>query len=707
MPEVEDPGVPFENLPTQSEERRKTATRVYSRFEDMKMNREKMGDAHWDKWDALFKNQPTGDPPEDWMANVFVPFVMSVELAILAEITDQRIRWHYLPVQLDDEPLVDMIEAIKDYSMDKGDWDDEFFRFIQDKIHYGTSVWKEIYREDRRVIRVPVKGKEGEYEEKDIREFQDVYGYKVDLRDFYLDDRVKGEGVKRAEDCIERQIMRIGLFRTRFGKYKRSKKVKEWGFIKPVLSDKEIQRFPAGGDTTRDTTQLPITEMNDDEVEVLEYWNKLRDEHIIVANGIVVVDEPIPYEHKQLPYTLDVAIPVPNSPYGMGIPEVLESPQEELNTAHNIMLDVNKLDLMRPTFMGGMTLLDEDEYQLRPKGIIPVDDVDQVREMQANGVTPAHLQMFEEIKQTIRTASGLDVRFAESTSPEGGVETATEVLRLQEASLRRIRLFQKMLEVRSIPRIGKLRAMNIMQFYRDPMRVEAVLGPHKEVVVDEVTGKPKFRKVNRQIRTEKDGKSNYDFMEIEPEDIRWIDLDVRVVGQTTEPHSAAVVARRVNTALQTVLQYPQALEMIDLPELLRQFLKALDLPAAIVRDIVSSPENNDLGLAAEENKLLSAGEKIPPTTNPSEKHTAIHAAFIYKIDEVGRMVGGFTETFAALPPEAKEAFLEHYQGELKQHAAKGRVSPEGAARGARGPGGTGGQATADQESVINTQAGVQ
>lgn len=701
----DEKGVPIDSLPTQSEERRETASFVYQRLNEMKMNRGKLGDGKWDKWDQSFRNQPTGSPPEDWMANVFVPFVMSVELAILAEITDRRIRWHYLPTMPDDEPLIDMIEAIKDYSMDKGEWDDEFFRFVHDKIHYGTAIWKEVYREDRRVIREKKKGTKDEYEEKDIKEFQDVYGYKVDIRDFYLDDRVKGEGIKRAEDCIERQIMRIGLFRTRYGKYKKSGKVKEYGFIKPVLSADKIKKFPPGGDTTQDSAYLPISEMNGDEVEVLEYWNKLKDQHIIVANGIVVVDEPIPYEHKQLPYIIDVAIPIPNSPYGMGIPEVLESPQEELNTTHNIMLDTNKLDLMRPTFMGGMTLLDEDEYQLRPKGIIPVDDVSQIKEMPSNGVQAPHFQMFEEIKQTIRTAAGLDVRFAEATSPGGGTDTATEVLRLQEASLRRIGLFQKMLEIRSIPRIAKLRAMNIMQFYRDPLRVEAVLGPHKEVVIDELTGKPKFRKVNRKIRTEKEGKTNYDFIEITPDDIRWIDLDVRVVGQTTQPHSAAIIAKRVNTALQTVLAYPQALEVVDLTELMRQFMKALDLPMAIVRDVINQPENNDIALAAEENQLLSQGEKVPATTNPSEKHTAVHGAYIYKLDELGRQVGGYTETFAALPPKAKEAFLAHFQGEMKQHAAKGRVSGGGART--PSPGGTGGQSmTMQPDNAMMTQEGV-
>jgi hypothetical protein len=326
--------------------------------------------------------------------------------------------------------------------------------------------------------------------------------------------------------------------------------------------------------------------------------------------------------------------------------------------------------------------------------------------MPSNGVTPAHMSMFEEIKQTIRTAAGLDVRFAEATSPGGGTDTATEVLRLQEASLRRIGLFQKMLTVRAIPRIAKLRASNIMQFYRDPLRVEVVMGPHKEVVMDEVTGKPKFKKVNRRIRVDNEKGVNYEFKEIDPEEIRYIDFDVRVVGQTTQPHSQAIIAKRVNTALQTVLAYPQAIEIVDLTELMRQFMKALDLPMHIVRDVINQPENNDISLAAEENKLMGSGEKIPATTNPSEKHTAIHGAYIYKLDELGRQVGGFTETFSALPPEAKEAFLNHYQGELKQHAAKGRISAEGAARGARGPGGTGGQSTNGGEGVINTQEGI-
>lgn len=705
-PNKED--VKFVRIPRQSAENTVLSGRICTRFQQMKLGRQRQGDNLWNKWDQLYRNEPTSEPPEDWMANVFVPFVMSVELAILAEITDRRPRWKVLPQAPGDEEKADTIQAITDYTMDKGSWDDEFFKFTHDKIHYGTAVWKEVYREDRRVIREKVKLKNGKrkFKEKDIREFQDVYGHHVPLRDFYFDDRVVTEGIRGAEDCLERKIMRIELFRTRFSKYRRSKNVKAWGkMIKPELTDAEIKKFPPGGDTSPSAGFIPIEPLREDEVEVLDYWNKLNDEHVIVANGIVIVNEPNPYDHKQLPFAIDVAIPRPQSAYGIGIPQTLEPPQEELNTYHNMMIDEAKLNISKPTFMGGSSLIDEDEWQVRPKMIIPVDDVDQIKESTVGGPGVEAFRMFEEIKQTIRTAAGLDVRFAESTSPGGGVDTATEVLSLQEASLRRIGLYTKIMELRALPRIANLRTMNIMQYYSEPLRVEQILGKDNEVVLDEMTGKPKVRKVLRSIRFQKDGKSNFDFMDIEPEQIRAASVDIKVVPQSTQPLSQAVIAKRINTAMQTIMSFPPAIESVDVLELVKQFLKALDLPMSIAREVIKGEEGDDLELAAQENDALRKGEGIPATTNPSVKHTAIHASFIYKLDEQGRMQGGFTDTFKGLAPDAKQVFLKHYQGELSQHETKGTIAATGRARGVGSVGGTGTQTTT-VGGEIATQEGV-
>lgn len=693
-------------LPQQSKGNVVLAQRVQDRSQRMKEGRERQGDKMWDKWDQLYRSEPTSEPPEDWMANVFVPFVMSVELAILAEITARRPRWKVLPRSQEDSKKAETIQAITDYTMDKGNWDDEFFKFTQEKIHYGTAVWKEVYREDRRVIREKVKLKNGrrKFKTKDIREFQDVYGYHVPLRNFYLDDRVITEGMRGAEDCLERKTMRIDLFRTRFAKYRRSKKVKTWGEVKPELTDEQIKNFPPGGDTTPDSGFSPIEPLREDEVEVLDYWNKLNDEHVIVANGIVIVNEPNPYDHKQLPYTIDVAIPKPQSSYGMGIPQVLEPPQEELNTYHNMMIDEAKLNISKPTFMGGNSLIDEDEWQVRPKLIIPVDDVDQIKEATVGGPGVEAFRMFEEIKQTIRTAAGLDVRFAEATSPSGGVDTATEVIRLQEASLRRIGLFMKIMDIRALPRIARLRTMNIMQYYSEPLRVEQILGKNNEVIIDEVTGKPKVKKVLRKIRLDNEGKTNYDFMDIEPDMVRSADVDIKIVPQSTQPLSQAVIAKRLNTFLNTVLSFPPAMQQVNMNALIREVLKSIELPMAIAREVIPEQEGDDLELAADENEALKKGENIPSTTNPSVKHTTIHAAFIYKIDENGRLLGGFTETFQGLPSEAKSLFLNHYQGELTQHESKGTISAEGKFRGVGSTGGTGTQETAGGE--IDTQGGV-
>lgn len=659
--------------PKQSKRNDELSRFIGDRMQQMKLHRNEW-DQSWDTYDRLYQSIPSSEPPEDWQANIFVPMTMSTVLAILAEITARRTRWRLLPNSPEDEQKVDTIMAITEYTMDKGNWDHESFKRDLDKLIYGTSIWKEIYREDRRVIRTrKFVNEDGEKKEKiiteDIREFNDVYGKHIPIRHFYLDDQATE--IRNARDCLERSIMDIRDFKTRYSKYTNSKKVKEWGFIKPTISEAEIQSIPAGGDVEIEGDYNPMTEIKDNQVEVIEYWNKPEDRRVIMANGVIVVEEPIPYEHKQLPYAMDVAIPRPGSPYGFGIPHVLEGPNEEANTIHNMMIDEGKLDIHGTSVVGGMTVLDEDEMQVRPGGVLPVEDVNQWKQVERRGLVQSHFALYEEIKQSARVAAGLDSRFAESTQPtSGNPDTATEIMRLQESSLRRIGLLNKILELHCLHRIGWLRTANIQQFYRDPLKVEQVLNDEGNIVMDETTGKPKYKKTNRKIRFQKEGQANYSFQEITPEQIRG-SFDVQVVPQSTQPMSQAVLAKRLTTAIQTIMAFPQALEIVDITELFKHWFKQMDLPMAMVANTLKTEESG-VELAQEETQAMAGGKEVPPTPNPSMKHTAVHIAYVYEMQQ-GRPTGQFTQHFLELEQKAQKAILAHIEGEEKQHMMKGNL----------------------------------
>ena len=137
---------------------------------------------------------------------------------------------------------------------------------------YGTSIWKEYYREDRRVIRTRKVNKNGKetITSKDIREFNDVHGKHIPIRNFYLDDRATE--IRFARDCIEREVVDIRDFKTRYSKYKLSKRVKEWGFIKPIISEKKIKNVTTGGDVNEDGSIYLKTRIKEDQANVSREW---------------------------------------------------------------------------------------------------------------------------------------------------------------------------------------------------------------------------------------------------------------------------------------------------------------------------------------------------------------------------------------------------------------------------------------------------
>lgn len=73
------------------------------------------------------------------------------------------------------------------------------------------------------------------------------------------------------------------------------------------------------------------TKQTSDDVELLQYYNKYEDQFIIVANRKTVIRKgPLPYNHKKLPFSRWLFIPLPNNFYGVGYGTLLDTTQQNM-----------------------------------------------------------------------------------------------------------------------------------------------------------------------------------------------------------------------------------------------------------------------------------------------------------------------------------------------------------------------------------------
>src|SRR3972149_3603065 len=127
-----------------------------------------------------------------------------------------------VPRGAEDAVRAKVLGYVKDYTWEIGDGDLELYASIKQALILGKTIWHETYWQDKRKVKVLKKfdfekGEE-EFVEKDITDFDDVYGENVDIRNFFLDPQARAinRGRYKAQDSILRYIMNYDSFQENF-----------------------------------------------------------------------------------------------------------------------------------------------------------------------------------------------------------------------------------------------------------------------------------------------------------------------------------------------------------------------------------------------------------------------------------------------------------------------------------------------------------
>ena len=500
-----------------------TRKQIYKRFAEMKNGRGAI-EADWDKWEKQYEAWRPARSADDWQSNITPPFTTAIVERALAEIVDQTIQPKIVARGPEDKPRSQVLTYIKDYTWEIGDGDLELYASIKQALILGKTVWQEDYWEDKRMVKVLTKfdlekGIET-YKEKDIHDFNDVYGECVNLRNFYLDPmaRTINRGRFKANDCIRRYIMNIDTFRETF-------QGKIWN---PLDAAKYVK---AGGDLNYYQFYKPPEGIDkDNEVEVIFYWGRRPDKLIIMANDVVIRSGPNPYNHKQLPFAEGSDVPRLNKWSARGEPELLQSIQDELTTLKRMRVDRQHMDLWKLFMVNESEALDDEEAIIAPSRFIRVRDTNNIVPLEYRDINPSAYKEEELLRKDGREVTGV-----ESPQPAG---TATEAAIFKESTMKSLRMKIWLLSRELLTGIIRLRVPNIVQFYSTP-RVEKVVGEKKMAKYRTIRTTDMALEFTREGgMVEKKKKGEY-FFEVSPEMItpQYGGFDYKLSAEPTFPIS--------------------------------------------------------------------------------------------------------------------------------------------------------------------------
>lgn len=662
-----------------SEKIQKDREMVYLRYSQMKQgtpgNDRASLEAKWDKWEKQYEGWR---PPknDDWQSTIIPPFTTTVVERSLAEMVDQTIQPKVAARGKEDEVKAKIVTHVKDYTWEVGDGDIELYKSLKQYLILGNTIWQEDYWQDKRKVNILTKfnfdTNEEEYEEKEIVDFDDVYGETVDLRNFFIDPMARSinNGRYKANDCIRRYIMNYDTFLETF----KDTIYDQFGAVKYVKP---------GGDLNYYQYYSPPNGIDkDNQVEVLWYWGRRPDKLIIVANDVVIKDGPNPFNHKQLPFAEASDVPRLNQFWSRGEPELLESIQDELTTLRRMRIDRQHMDIWKMFLVSNRETLDDEDAIVAPSKFIYVDDpTSSIKPLEYNSVHPTAYREEELLKQDGREVTGI-----ESPQPSG---TATEAAIFKESTMKALRLKIWLTSRTLLTNIMRLRVANISQFYSVP-KVVKIVGEKK------VAEYRQIRTTNIELKRTQDGgvqeaeKRGEFFFVVTPDLVTPLygSFDFKPSGEPTFPVSKPLQQQKTAEFMQhPIIQLAIQAGYYDPRRMADELSEINDFDPEDFRSPQGQEQSQELNpetqmeLANRENEMMAQGQPLPGTGYVSRPHTDVHLAFMSSQTFIDAVRNN---------PEVMQIFIRHIKDEeqaqlTRKQGLENQLEPNQQAQGEEGP----------------------
>lgn len=397
----------------------------------------------WRRWLRTYRSQPEQKREG---SNIYVPYtfmiVETVKSRIANSIFANRPYLTMLPVGHGDSLRAEKIEKLMDWQMNERMGVERVYsnHLLSDLLVLGTAIqytgWRKTLRAIKRletieypleVDGVPINGVDGAplyitsrgptkqnrvvYDDPEVKS--------IDLFDFYVDSNA--ENIEDARFCGHREYYSKKQLQA-------LTKTAGWKIDWKKISGEEDSL--EGGRTIR--AELQQKGQSAIEVEgnglylVHHYWEDER--HAVIINeSYCALDEENPFWHGVKPYDKCCYCTLPHEFYGIGIPEMVYGLQNELNTVRNQRIDYNSMALRRMWKVRRGSGLTPKDLVWRQNGIVQVNELDDVQEIQVADLPASAFTNEGIIKQDMQDTTGCrDVILGLSATNETATTTMTK-----------------------------------------------------------------------------------------------------------------------------------------------------------------------------------------------------------------------------------------------------------------------------------------
>lgn len=436
------------------------------------------------------KNKPITD-----RSNISIPYSFTQVETILPRLVETLFAARpYVTVfgrESEDEFNAENMETLLDWQMnERMDIQRIFKTGLKELCIYGTGITYSVWKlKERKIIKKqlqpvideesgdtlldeneqpiqdwqPTEMNEKEYDDPDVR-FIDIMSFFVDPNGENIDDaRYAGHVSYECKEYIQ-ELADKGIWKV------------NWDFIRNDYKSNQARADRMGAVGLPNSDENPDHSDENGIYEIHHYWED--DKYVAIINrSWVATESENPYWHKKKPYNKEVYCEVPHEFYGMGIIEMIEDLQDELNNERNMRIDFRSFLLRRMFKVRRGATIDRKQLVFKQGGIIEVDEMDDVEEMGIKDVPSSTFTEEQTIKQDMQDTSGAhDVVMGTS----GASETATSTMSKDNNASMRFKLVISSVEKSLLVGVSRL-MMQLNQQFMDADKVMRVSGDKGKV----------------------------------------------------------------------------------------------------------------------------------------------------------------------------------------------------------------------------------
>lgn len=406
-------------------------------------------------------------------SNIFLNFTRNMVVSFLSKVAlglpDIKTVAVNKTSGMQNKKFAELLHDLNDYSNNAENAQSKFLESALECAVKGTVIKYEGFLKNEQEMEVAEEFDEKTGELKTKKEkrvlFDDCYQELVAIEDFYIANPYQPD-VQKQPFVIWKKITTYEEAEFELGHYPNFKYVKAGSYT--------ITNEP----TTFYRNSI-YTDLQGGQVEVLRYYNKHKNKHIILVNGVPVFQGIIPFKDGNYPFPKGIHEPYGNDFFwGMGLPQKIQGDQDLVNTLWNMMVDKTYGSLLPFGLSSDVDDLVDDTI-LEPNKIRKVGDINNWRFETLPGINSGEQSMLQSAIGFVKENSGVEGG-ASAASSKGGKVSMRQAMLKQQETMQKLGFNMSYLEDFELERT-KLRIAHILQYYSIP-KMEKISGKNgKEI----------------------------------------------------------------------------------------------------------------------------------------------------------------------------------------------------------------------------------